>query len=146
MILDAPQGNLLITGAFGSLSDRNAKEGFEPVDTRAVLEKVTALPLARWSYTNSPHVRHLGPMAQDFFAAFDLGPDNRHITTVDAEGVALAAIQGLNQKVEDRDAKLASQESRIEHQAAEITDLKRELSQLKEMMAAVNRRLNRVEE
>jgi trimeric autotransporter adhesin len=39
-------------------------------------------------------------MAQDFHAAFGVGPDERHITTVDADGVALAAIQGLNRKLE----------------------------------------------
>lgn len=39
---------------------------------------------------------HLGPMAQDFHAAFNVGMDDKHMATVDEEGVALAAIQGLN--------------------------------------------------
>ena len=48
-----------------------------------------------------PAVRHLGPMAQDFKAAFNVGESDTGITTVDADGVALAAIQGLNQKLQD---------------------------------------------
>ena len=59
-------------------SDRSLKEGFAPVDSRAVLAAVAALPIERWSYKGET-VRHLGPMAQDFAAAFGLGADDRHI-------------------------------------------------------------------
>ncbi len=41
----------------------------------------------------------MGPMAQDFRAAFGLGVNDTSIVTVDADGVALAAIQGLNERV-----------------------------------------------
>jgi hypothetical protein len=41
-------------------------------------------------------------MAQDFYAAFNVGEDDKHISTVDSEGVALVAIQGLNQKVDEQ--------------------------------------------
>ncbi|HEY0548440.1 MAG TPA: hypothetical protein VGF13_02495 [Verrucomicrobiae bacterium] len=51
-------------------------------------------------------VRHIGPMAQDFRSAFAVGENDRTITTVDADGVALAAIQGLNQKVEEENGAL----------------------------------------
>ena len=54
-----------------------------------------------WSYKARPGNKHIGPMAQDFHAAFGLnGSDDTHIATVDESGVALAAIQGLNEKVE----------------------------------------------
>ena len=76
-------------------SDRSLKEGFEPVDPRAILAAVATLPIERWSYKGET-VRHLGPMAQDFAAAFGLGADDRHIFPLDAAGVALAAIQGLH--------------------------------------------------
>lgn len=82
-------------------SDRNAKEQFKSVDTRDVLEKVARLPITEWSYKSQTDSRHLGPMAQDFHAAFGLGRDSQHITSVDADGIALAAIQGLNQKFEE---------------------------------------------
>ena len=83
-------------------SDRNAKQDFAAVDGRDGLEKIAGMPIQSRSYTNRPSVKHLGPMAQDFHAAFGLGPDDKHIATVDADGVALAAIQGLNEKVEVR--------------------------------------------
>ena len=100
---------------FTPTSDRNAKEGFALVDVRSVLEKVLALPISQWSFKEFPGVRHLGPMAQDFHAAFDLGPDDKHIATVDADGVALAAIQGLHRMLEDRDAQIQS--LRLENQS-----------------------------
>ena len=111
----ASNGNLNIAGSFGSLSDRNAKEQFEPVDPREVLEKVNALPLSRWSYKTDPASRHVGPMAQDFHAAFGLnGNDDKHIATVDEEGVGLAAIQGLNQRLNEKDAEIQELKQRLE--------------------------------
>jgi len=77
-----------------------------------------------WAYTNSAGVRHLGPVAQDFKAAFGLGSSDKHIATVDADGVALAAIQGLNQKVDSENATL---------RAANV-ELKRELSEIKQLL------------
>jgi hypothetical protein len=101
-------------------SDRNAKDNFKPVDHQAVLAKVAALPVTQWNYkTDSQGVRHIGPMAQDFQAAFGLaGGDDTHISVVDEGGVALAAIQGLNEKLEtqikDKDAQIQSLQQRLE--------------------------------
>lgn len=112
---------LTVNGTFVSASDRNVKQDFAPVDSRAVLEKVSQLPVQTWAYQNDPGTKHLGPMAQDFYAAFNVGPDDKHITTVDEGGVALAAIQGLNQKVDElktelkrRDAENAGLKHRLE--------------------------------
>jgi hypothetical protein len=95
-------------GAWASASDRARKENFATVDARSVLEKVASLPIQIWNYTNEPSaMRHLGPMSQDFHAAFGLnGEDDKHIADVDEGGVALAAIQGLNQKLEAENAQL----------------------------------------
>jgi hypothetical protein len=72
-----------------------------------VLAKVAALPISRWNFKELPGADHFGPMAQDFHAAFGLnGRDDRHIATVDADGVALAAIQGLNQKLDEKSAEV----------------------------------------
>jgi hypothetical protein len=88
-------------------SSREAKNGFESVDGLSVLEKVAALPISEWSYkADNPGVRHLGPMAEDFHAAFGLGKTDKGITSVDTTGVALAAIQGLNQKLMEKNAQL----------------------------------------
>jgi len=81
-------------------SDRNLKEDFATVDTQAVLAQVATLPVTTWRYKAQPDQKHLGPVAQDFHEAFGLGQDDTSISTVDEAGVALAAIQGLNQKVD----------------------------------------------
>ena len=111
-------GNLIIAGTVSSASDRNVKQGFADVDSREVLEKVVALPIQSWTYKTDAGIRHLGPVAQDFHAAFGLnGDDDKHIATVDADGVALAAIKGLNEKLEaemqSKDARIAELEKRL---------------------------------
>ena len=84
------------------VSDREAKRDFRPINPEEVLERVISLPISTWSYRNEDDaVRHIGPMAQDFRATFDVGPSDRHIATVDADGVALAAIQALHAELEE---------------------------------------------
>ena len=108
-------------------SDRNAKEAFLPVNAREVLEKVAALPISEWQYKTQSDVRHIGPMAQDFRAAFAVGIDEKHITSVDADGVALAAIQGLNEILEERDAEIAILRSDNEALSARLRAIERHL-------------------
>ena len=115
VLMTLTSSGLTVNGTFVSASDRNVKEDFQPVDSQAVLEKVVALPLSQWRYkSDEERSRHLGPMAQDFKAAFNLGADDKHIATVDADGVALAAIQGLNQKLERENAELRTRLERLE--------------------------------
>jgi hypothetical protein len=112
-------------GAVHGPSDRNKKENFEPVDAREVLAKVAALPMSTWNYrTEDGRYRHMGPMGQDFHAAFGLGSGDKHITTVDADGVALAAIQGLNQKLDERDVQIVAQQKQITALESELKALK----------------------
>ena len=66
------------------------------------MKKVAALPITRWNFKQDKGIEHIGPMAQDFYEAFEVGMDDRHIATVDEGGVALAAIQGLNQKLDEK--------------------------------------------
>jgi hypothetical protein len=103
--------------AFNTLSDRNAKQGIEPADAGEILDKVVNLPVSEWSYSSQPEVRHVGPMAQDFKAAFGLGDDEKRISLGDAQGVALAAIQGLHQRMQEeiarRDAVIRKLEERL---------------------------------
>jgi hypothetical protein len=102
-------------GSWTSLSDRNAKENFSDVDAKTVLAKVAAMPVLTWNYkTQDKTIRHIGPMAQDFKAAFNVGESDTGITTVDADGVALAAIQGLNQKLDEQKAENADLKARLE--------------------------------
>ena len=74
-----------------------------------MLNALAAIPIQSWNYkTQDAAIRHLGPMAQDFQAAFHVGENNTTISTVDAQGVALAAIQGLYGLVKDKDAQIAA--------------------------------------
>ncbi len=100
--------------AWAALSDRNSKDNFVPVDARSVVEKLAQIPISTWNYkTQDAAIRHIGPMAQDFAAAFGVGEDNKHITTIDADGVSLAAIQGLYQIVQDKDQRITQLESEV---------------------------------
>lgn len=109
-------------------SDRNAKEEFKPIDAQAVLNKVANLPITEWRYKTQTDARHIGPMAQDFREAFGLGRDDKHITSVDADGVALAAIQGLNQKLENTLAEKSQELEAVRSQVAELRELVNRLS------------------
>ena len=101
-------------GAWQTVSDRSVKENVEPIDGRTVLQGVAGLPIATWNYeTQDEWIRHMGPMAQDFRTAFGLGSNERTIGTVDADGVALAAIQGLNTVVEEQETHIVALEERI---------------------------------
>jgi hypothetical protein len=116
--ISIPAGRLINTstgahlttgGVWTNVSSRALKSAFEAVDPDAVLTGVLALPITRWQYTASASEgTHLGPVAEDFRAAFGLGNDATSISTVDADGVALAAIQGLAARLESRHAEQTS--------------------------------------
>lgn len=95
-------GNLNCTGAITAASDAAVKMSFEPIDAVDVLAKLAALRVQEWSYrADAPGVRHVGPTAQDFHAAFGLGQDNRSISTLDASGINTLAIQALEQRTRE---------------------------------------------
>lgn len=112
-------------GTWTNTSSRTLKEAFAQIDAGAILDKLVALPISTWQYKNNDaEGTHLGPVAEDFKAAFGLGNDERHISTVDEEGVALAAIQGLNAKLQEQNNALRSEKD------AEIADLQAKLGAL----------------
>ncbi len=91
-----------------SVSDSTKKRNIRPVDTKSVLERVRALPIRQWSYkSQDPSIEHIGPMAQDFWNAFQLGEDSLGISTIDPAGVALGAIQELAKRNETLEAEIA---------------------------------------
>ena len=109
------------SGTWASASDRNLKTDVARIDDAAVLDKVASLPISRWSYKSERGVRHVGPMAQDFYAAFGVGEDDKHITSIDEDGVALAAIKALhrdNTRLHAHVASLDAQNARLRRQLA----------------------------
>lgn len=115
------------------VSDRNAKENFVPVTGKEVLARLVAMPLYSWNFKGAdPALRMLGPTAQDFYAAFGLGKDDKTIASGNADGVALAAIQGLNAKLEHLP----------EGKDEEIDVLKSELADLRHAVALLMARVS----
>lgn len=93
------------SGSWSFPSDRNLKDRFETVDAASVLDRVSQLPIVEWSYKGYSQ-RHIGAMAQDFHALFPLNNDDKSLNDADLHGVELAAIQGLNRKLYEKDAEI----------------------------------------
>ena len=98
--------------SIAAASDRNIKHDFQQINNDAVLERVLALPVVQWRYNDSPDDTHIGPMAQDFYELFKTGSDDKTINLLDANGVLIAALQGLNKKLED---KIAALEAKLDN-------------------------------
>ena len=127
---DLPSGS----GVFTCTSDRDTKADFRHVDGEEILAKVARMPVASWRYKEEAQgVRHLGPVAQDFRAAFGLGTDDKSIGLLDIDGVNMAAIQALERRTQELRAKTAE----VDDLKAELAELKRGLSRLE---AAVHSR------
>jgi hypothetical protein len=133
----APGGFRLLTGtnnssgaflpangsSWAALSDSNAKTDVRPVDYRGILAKVAALPVTQWHYKHDPKRSYVGPMAQDFHAAFGLGSSDKTIGTLDSDGVMYAAIQGLVEELKDRDAKISELKAKMEAMEERLNSL-----------------------
>ena len=116
-------GNLTTTGTITPGSSRTIKQAFTPVDANEMLSKVVNLPITSWAYKADPNVRHIGPMAEDFYESFAVGNDAKGISVTDSAGVAFAAIQGLNQQLAAKDAELATLKQRLAALEAAVASL-----------------------
>jgi len=118
-------------GAWASVSDRALKANVVAVGGADVLARLAQAPVSTWNYTSqAPSTRHMGPMAQDFYAAFGLGEDDKHISTVDADGVALAAIQALYAQDQALAAETAALKSENAAQQQALGDLQKRVAAL----------------
>ncbi len=116
-------GAQLQTGqsAWTAICDSTKKDRFGRVNTQEILEKVSKLGIETWSYKDDPtHTTHIGPMAQDFYAQFRVGESDTTISTLDPDGVALAAIQELAKENIEKDKKIADLEARMKLMEAAI--------------------------
>ena len=114
-------GDLKIGGTLIQASSREIKTDFVELDNSVILEKIDQLPVTQWSYKKDEGtINHIGPMAEDFYALFDVGLDNKGLSSVDTAGVALAAIKALKSENDQ----LKSRISDLESQSAELSDLK----------------------
>ena len=113
-------GNLTVNGTFSNPSSIDFKEAFVPVDPSTVLQKLARLPIQEWSYkSDEQKLRHVGPTVEDFRNAFGLGTEGKYIFPMDVQGVTMAAVQGLYQMVQEKDAQIAE----LQKQMNEIMQL-----------------------
>jgi len=123
------------SGSWSSASSRALKSNVDPVDPVDVLDRVSDLEISTWNYdAEGEDVRHMGSMAEEFAEAFGLGDDEGQISTVDADGVAFAAIRGLAERLEE-------QAETIEHQRDRIEELEAEREAREERLVAVEAEL-----
>ena len=123
-------GNLRIAGTLTEGSDRALKQNIESLDADTVLDKVSSLPITEWSYKAAPTNRHIGPMAQDFHAAFGLGADNKLISPRDLASVSLVAIQAQQDLIDRQAEAIERQAVTNAMQAKAIEALTLQLSEI----------------
>jgi hypothetical protein len=122
-------------GSWASVSDRHQKNGFGPVDPRDVLERLVSIPVTTWRYNEEVSgAIHMGPMAQDFYEKFQLGDDDRSITSVDADGVQVAAIQGMYSMMRERDVEIKRVEAENAHLRHVVESMEARLAKLEAVL------------
>lgn len=118
-------GNLTVNGTFSNPSSVDFKEAFKAVDPSAVLQKFARLPIQEWTYkSDEQKLRHVGPTVEDFRSVFGLGTEGKYIFPMDVQGVTMAAVQGLYQLVQEKDAQIAE----LQKQMNEIVQLLKKVS------------------
>jgi len=133
---DLPAGS----GSWTCSSSRTLKENFAAVDGEAVLLRLRATPVTTWSYiAEGPRVRHLGPVAEDFRAAFGLGVDGTSIGLGDIDGVNFAAAQAL-------EARTAALRRQLDEKSARVEALEAELAATRRLLAELGARVARLEQ
>jgi hypothetical protein len=129
---------LSTSGVWTNTSDVNRKHLFAGVSGEDVLARLRNLPITTWSYrVDDDGVRHLGPTAQDFRAAFGLGDDETTIGTVDADGVALAAAQALEARTATQAEEIGRLRGENEAQTERIQALERANAELQARLARI---------
>jgi hypothetical protein len=119
------------SGGWSFSSDRNFKKNLEAVDGEALLSAVARIPIWRWSYLEQDaSIRHLGPTAQDFRSAFSLGESSTDISSVDADGVNLAAVKALEKRTAKLSEENAGLKTEIERLRATQTQILQKLEEL----------------
>jgi hypothetical protein len=115
-------------------SYRASKENFQNLDTEEILRRVADLPLSDWNYKkDNDSVRHIGPVSEDFYEFFGYGEDDQHIAPNDLAGVNTAAIQGLYQRLLEKDQEI----QRLRGKVFELESLKQDLVDLSKLVADI---------
>jgi hypothetical protein len=123
-------------GSWATISDKTKKNNFKNVDVQQILDKVSKLEITTWNYkTQDPSIRHMGPMAQDFYSSFGLGENETSISTVDIDGINMASIQALEKITRE-----------LKQKSEQVEILKKNLEEMKKEKDLLEKRISRAEE
>ncbi len=152
-------GNVSIAGTLSQGSSRTHKENIEAINHKAILDKVANLPIREWNYIHdADHIKHIGPMAEDVHALFEVGQGPKSLSTLDTSGIALAAIQALshelkqtqqdmdkkNQQVQAIQQRLVEKDNEVQTLRQQLQEKDAELVQLKQHLTALEEQQHRV--
>ncbi|HZG52511.1 MAG TPA: tail fiber domain-containing protein [Pyrinomonadaceae bacterium] len=124
------------SGVFNCTSSRTTKENFKLTSGEDVLSRLRKIPVSTWNYTaEGSAVRHMGPMAEDFYQEFGLGTGNTSIGVQDLAGVSLAAVKALDQRT-----------AQLQQRTVEVEQLRSEVQTLRAANASMEQRLAALEQ
>jgi hypothetical protein len=127
-------GNMTIAGTLTENSSREFKTDLTRLDAHDILAKAYNLPLFEWSYKSNIDTRHFGPMAEDFSATFGLGKSDKGLAPRDVAAVALGAVQGLYDVVQENEVADSDQQAKIARLEQENMKLAQRLEAIEQMM------------
>jgi len=113
-------GTFEVTAGLSNPSSQTLKEDFVAQDAYEILNKLTSLEIAKWNYKERPNEKHIGPVAEEFYALFGLGSGDKTISTIDADGVMMLAIQALKDENEQLKSQLVSQGDQLSKQEEQL--------------------------
>ena len=122
-------------GSWSSLSDKNRKENFETIDLEKILQGIDNIQVSKWNYKTQPaSIKHIGPMAQDLYRQFGFGEGETTITSVDMDGINLAALKALALKTKA-----------LQENVDEIIRLKSKIEMLEKEKKLLEKRIEKIE-
>ena len=117
-------------------SSRTLKENFRRVDGEDVLKQLKSLPITTWNMKGAdPSVRHLGPVAEDFYKAFPLGLGKTTIGMNDIDGVNIAAAKALEARTTALQAEIRKKDDEIAKLRTTSSELEARLARLEALVA-----------
>ena len=123
--------------SWSAVSDRNRKENFLAIDGEDLLARLRSVPVSTWNYISQDRsIRHMGPMAQDFHAAFGLGESELMINSLDIDGVNMAAVQALDARTAGQTQRIEALEASNAALRAENAELRARLERIEALLAA----------
>lgn len=125
------------SGVFSCSSSRALKNNFGNVDGEDVLGRIRSVPVSTWSYlSEGTQVRHIGPFAEDFHAAFGVGTDDRSIGLLDIDGVNFAGVRALEQRTTDQAAQIRLLKDELAERDRRVESLEERVARLERLLTA----------